>query len=74
MKETINKLSKIQRKINNIWIISSNTINSNINTFIVSPFLNTDNNNNGFIYPFSEILIKIDEFLKNINYSGLKII
>jgi hypothetical protein len=26
-----------------------------------------------FIFHFSEILIKIDEFLKNINYSGLKI-
>ncbi len=74
MEEMINNLSKIQKKLENIWIVSSKNININVNTFIVSPFLHNDNYNNGFIYPFSEILIKIDEFLKNINYSGLKII
>ncbi len=74
MEEIINNLSKIQKKIDNIWIVSSNNININVNTFIVSPLLHTDKLDDGFIYPFSEILIKIDEFLKNINYSGLKII
>ncbi len=74
IEETINNLSKIQKKLNNIWIVSSYNININVNTFIVSPLLHTDDHNNGLTYPFSEILIKIDEFLKNINYSGLKII
>jgi hypothetical protein len=74
MKEMIKILSKIQKKLDNIWIVSSHYININANTFIVSPLLHTNKNDDGFIYPFSEILIKIDEFLKNINYSGLKII
>jgi hypothetical protein len=74
MGETINNLSKIQKKLNNIWIVTSYNINLNVNTFMVSPLLHADKNNKGFTYPFSEILIKIDEFLKNINYSGLKII
>ena len=71
--ETIAKLSQIQKNKNNIWIVSSKEINLNINSFIVSQFLLTKNYDNKFNYPFSEILIKIDEFLKNINYSGLKI-
>ena len=76
MEETISNLSKIQKKLNNIWVVSSNNININlnVNTFIVSPLLHVDKYNKGFTYPFSEILIKIDEFLKNINYSGFKII
>ena len=74
MEETINNLSKIQKKLNNIWIVTSNNINLNVNTFIISPLLHADKDNKGFTYPFSEILIKIDEFLKNINHSGLKII
>jgi hypothetical protein len=78
--ESITKLSSIQKNTNNIWIVSSSlkNINLNINTFVVSPSLSTtttttNNHHDEFIYPFSEILIKIDEFLKKINYSGLKI-
>ncbi len=75
--ESIEKLSKIQKNINNIWIVSSKNVHLNLDTFIVSQFLSTNttttNYNNKFNYPFSEILIKIDEFLKKINYSGLKI-
>ncbi len=70
--ESIKKLSQIQKNINNIWIVSSKNNNLNLNTFIVSPFV-SPNLHNKFIYPFSEILVKIDDFLKNINYSGLKI-
>jgi hypothetical protein len=72
--ETLQKLSKIQQKINNIWIVTSKNINLNVNAFIVCPLWHNDNHNNGFTYPFSKIIIKIDEFLKSINYSGLKII
>jgi hypothetical protein len=62
-----------------------NNIDLNIHTFIVTPSISipttittTTNNINPqdsgrFIFHFSEILIKIDEFLKKINYSGLKI-
>jgi hypothetical protein len=66
-----------------------NNIDLDIHTFIVTPSLSiptaittTINNNHQdsssssccrSIFHFSEILIKIDEFLKNINYSGLKI-
>jgi hypothetical protein len=62
-----------------------NNIDLDIYTFVVTPSLfipttitTTTNNNNQqdsgkFIFHFSEILIKIDEFLKKINYSGLKI-
>lgn len=74
MEETINNLSKIQKKLNNIWVVSSNNIDLNVNTFIVSPLLHADKYKKGSTYPFSDILIKIDEFLKNINYSGLRII
>ena len=80
--ESIKKLSLLQKNLNNIWIVSSflsnlKNLNFNIPTFVVSPHLsdNTFNNCSGnkLVYPFSEILIKIDEFLKKINYSGLKI-
>jgi hypothetical protein len=59
-----------------------NNIFLDIHTFVVTSSLSistttTTNNNqqdsSRFIYPFSEIIIKIDEFLKKINYSGLKI-
>ncbi len=70
--EYIAKLSKIQKNINNIWIVSSKDIHPNHDTFIISQFRHNTYNNK-FNYPFSEILIKIDEFLKSINYSGLKI-
>jgi hypothetical protein len=63
-----------------------NNIDLDIHTFIVTPSLSiptaittTINNNHQdssssrYIFHFSEILIRIDEFLKKINYSGLKI-
>jgi hypothetical protein len=72
--ELIAKLSKIQKNTKNIWIVSSKKIkNLNLNTFIVSQYSSNNYVNKSFNYPFSVILIKIDEFLKNINYSGLKI-
>ncbi len=74
--ELIEKLSKVQKNTNNIWIVCSTKIHINLATFIVSPYLSTNtttNNNSKFSYPFSDILIQIDEFLKKINYSGLKI-
>jgi hypothetical protein len=72
--ELIAKLSKIQKNANNIWIVSSKKINNlNLHTFIISPYSSNDFSDKSFNYPFSVILIKIDEFLKNINYSGLKI-
>ncbi len=58
-------------------------IDLDIHIFVVYPYLSKPNDNQQqqqqqqhdyrFIFPFSEILIKIDEFLKKINYSGLKI-
>jgi hypothetical protein len=84
--ETITKLYSIQKNTHNIWLVFSSlssshlpkNIDLDIHAFVVYPYLsNTTNNNqqhdNRFIFPFSEILIKIDEFLKKINYSGLKI-
>ena len=72
--ESIAKLSKIQKNTNNIWIVTSKKIkNLNLNTFIVSPCYSNNDFNIHFNYPFSVILVKIDEFLKSINYSGLKI-
>jgi len=71
--ESIKNLLNIQKNINNIWIVSSKEMDLNFNNFIVSPYLSTTNHQSAFNYPFSEILIKIDEFLTNINYSGLKI-
>jgi hypothetical protein len=84
--ETISKLYSIQKNTHNIWLVFSSlssshlpkNIDLDIHAFVVYPYLsNTTNNNqqhdNRFIFPFSEILIKIDEFLKKINYSGLKI-
>jgi hypothetical protein len=84
--ETISKLYSIQKNTHNIWLVFSSlsssllpkNIDLDIHAFVVFPYLsNTANNNqqhdNRFIFPFSEILIKIDEFLKKINYSGLKI-
>ena len=74
IEETLNNLTKIQKNLNNIWIVSSNNINLNVNTFIDSSLLHANKYNIGLTYPFSDILIKIDEFLKNTNYSGLRII
>ena len=72
--ESIAKLSKIQKNKNNIWIVSSKKIkNLNLNTFIISQYYSDNDVDKNINYPFSVILIKIDEFLKNINYSGLKI-
>jgi hypothetical protein len=72
--ESIAKFSKIQKNTKNIWIVSSKKIkNLNLNTFVISQYYSNNDVNNNFNYPFSVILIKIDEFLKNINYSGLKI-
>jgi hypothetical protein len=72
--ESISKLSRIQKNTNNIWIVSSKKIkNLNLNTFIISQYYSNNDVIKNFNYPFSVILIKIDEFLKNINYSGLKI-
>ena len=72
--EAIAKLSKVQKNTNNIWVVSSKKIkNLNLNTFIASPYYSNNDSDKNPDYPFSVILIKIDEFLKNINYSGLKI-
>ena len=72
--ESVAKLSKIQKNTNNIWIVSSKKIkNLYLNTFIISQYSSINADNKNFNYPFSVILIKIDEFLKKINYSGLKI-
>ncbi len=79
--ESIKKLSLLQKNINNIWIVSSSVsflknLNFEIPTFVVSSILSdtlTNDSGNNLVYPFSEILIKIDEFLKKINYTGLKI-
>ena len=75
--DTIRKISEIQNNKNNIWLVSSKDIESNHNTFIVSSSSSLSVNDYHAekpIYPFSEILIKINEFLKNINYTGLKIL
>jgi hypothetical protein len=74
--DTIRKISEIQKNKNNIWLVSSKDIESNHNTFIVSSSSLSvyDDYAERLIYPFSEILIKINEFLKNINYTGLKIL
>ena len=76
--DTIRKISEIQNNKNNIWFVSSKDIESNHNTFIVSSSSSSLSVNDYHaerpIYPFSEILIKINEFLKNINYTGLKIL
>src|SRR5215210_4766770 len=45
IEKTINNLSKIQKKLNNIWIVSSNNINLNVNTFIVTPLMHADKYN-----------------------------
>ena len=75
--DTIIKISEIQKNKNNIWLVSSKDIESKHNTFIVSSSSSSSVNDDYAerpIYPFSEILIKINEFLKNINYTGLKIL
>ena len=74
--DTIRKISEIQNNKNNIWLVSSKDIESKHNTFIVSSSSLSvyDDYAERPIYPFSEILIKINEFLKNINYTGLKIL
>jgi len=79
--DTIRKLSEIQKNKNNIWLVSSKDIESNHNTFVVSSSSSSSSSlsvNDDYperpIYPFSEILIKINDFLKNINYTGLKIL
>ena len=74
--DTIKRISDIQKNKNNIWFVSSKNIKSGHDTFMVSPdslFVYNNDYAERRIYPFSEILIKIDEFLKNINYNGLKI-
>ncbi len=80
--ESIKKLSLLQKNINNIWIVSSSvSFLKNLNfeppVFVVSSHFLEKVNNDGskkLIHPFSEILLKIDEFLKKINYRGLKIL
>jgi hypothetical protein len=74
--DIIRKMSTIQKNKNNIWIVSSKDLNSNLDTFIVShpSLMPVYDNDKRSIYPFSEILVKIDEFLKSINYSGLKML
>jgi hypothetical protein len=71
--DTIRKISLVQKNKNNIWFVSSKGIESNHRTFVVSPSFSLNDHVKRPIYPFSEILIRIDEFLKNINYTGLKI-
>jgi hypothetical protein len=71
--DNIKKMSFVQKNKNNIWLVSSEDIESNHNTFIVTSSLSVNDYAERPIYPFCEILIKIDEFLKNINYTGLKI-
>ena len=73
--DTITKISTVQKNKNNIWLVSSKDLDSNLDTFIIShPSLMSINNlDKRSVYSFSEILVKIDEFLKNINYTGLKI-
>jgi hypothetical protein len=76
LSDIIRKMSTIQKNKNNIWIVSSKDLNSNLDTFIVShpSLMPVYDNDKRSIYPFSEILVKIDEFLKSINYSGLKML
>ncbi|MBA3749620.1 MAG: hypothetical protein H0X03_01755 [Nitrosopumilus sp.] len=69
--ESVKNLSYIQKNLQNIWIISSKSINLNLNNFIVSPFVLNQSQYNSH---FSEIIVEISEFLKNVNYHGLKIL
>jgi hypothetical protein len=71
--DTIRKLAHIQKNKNNIWLVSSKDTRLNYDNFIVSSSLSDSNHSERPIYPFSQILIRIDEFLKSINYTGLKI-
>ncbi|MGN6623483.1 MAG: hypothetical protein ACTHKK_05020 [Candidatus Nitrosocosmicus sp.] len=73
--DVIKKISQVQKNKNNIWFVSSKGSEYGLNTFIVSSdsSLSVNDHIKRPNYPFSEILIKIDEFLKHINYTGLKI-
>ena len=73
--DTIRKMSTVQKNKSNIWLVSSKDLQLDLDTFIVSPhwLMTAYDKDKRSIYPYSEILVKIDEFLKNINYTGLKI-
>lgn len=64
-------LYKIQPNPKNIWIISSRPIKSNFVNFVINPY--KGKLNDGAI-DFNQIIDKINAFLIQINYSGLKIL
>ncbi len=71
--DVISKLLSIQPNRRNIWLVSSKDIKKDINEFVISrsPIKEVGGER---ILNFNEIIVKIDEFLKNINYTGFKIL
>jgi hypothetical protein len=69
--DIINKLSLIQPNKKNIWLVTTSILKTEINNFVISM---EDFNENNCLFKFNQIIVKIDQFLKDINYTGLKIL
>ncbi len=69
--DIINRLSLIQPNKKNIWLVSTSNLKTDMNKFVISM---EDINENNYLFNFNQIVIEIDQFLKDINYTGLKIL
>ncbi|MDQ4074585.1 MAG: hypothetical protein M3162_09835 [Thermoproteota archaeon] len=69
--DIISKLSLIQPDKKNIWLVSTSVLKTETSNFVISM---EDFDENSCLFNFNQIIVRIDKFLKDINYTGLKIL
>ena len=73
IKNMVDKLKSIQPIMKNIWIVSYSYIDmpKPINNYVISDEVNLNGEN---VFPFSQIILDVVQYIDKINYSGFKIL
>jgi hypothetical protein len=73
IKNMVDKLKSIQPIMKNIWIVSYSYIDmpKPLNNYVISDEVNVNGEN---VFPFSQIILDVVQYIEKINYSGFKIL